>query len=213
MEAPARPLGLRDRKKIKLRETILRTADRLFREQGYEKTTLERICDEAETSLRTLLRYFPTKEDLAFGRELIVSEEAAETFAKLDPSVSVIQFWRDRLSVVRTGMDRDAFLAHVKLIDTSPALQAKMLSLQVRYEDMLARAFAREAGLKPENDLYGRLLAGLLIAGNRAATRRWAASDGKLDLRRLRMEVLDWAVANFPPRPQAAARRGAKRSA
>jgi AcrR family transcriptional regulator len=203
-EPPAR-LGLRDRKKIKLRETLLQTADRMFRENGYEKTTLERICEEAETSLRTLLRYFPTKEDLALGRELIVLEEAAETFAGLDPSVSVIEFWRERMSHTRSDLDKEAFLAHVRLLDSSPSLQAKMLALQVRYEDMLAGAFARQAGVDPENDLHGRLLAGLLISGNRAATRRWAASNGKLDLHRLRMAVIDWAIANFPPRPANAA--------
>jgi AcrR family transcriptional regulator len=202
---PPRTLGLRDRKKIKLRETILQTADRLFREYGYEKTTLERICDEAETSLRTLLRYFPTKEDLALGRELMVIEEAADTFAKLDPTVSVIRFWRSRLDSVHSDLDRDTFLAHVRLLDSSPALQAKMVSLQVRYEDMLAHAFAKEAGVDPDKDLYGRLLAGLLIAGNRAATRRWAASNGKLNLHQLRMDVIDWAVANFPPRTAASA--------
>jgi AcrR family transcriptional regulator len=211
-EQPARVLGLRDRKKIKLRETILQTADRLFRENGYDKTTLERICDEAETSLRTLLRYFPTKEDLALGREMIVMQEAITTFGNLDPSVSVIHFWRERMSHVRTDMGRGEFLAHVKLIDSVASLQAKMLSLQVRYEDLLAHAFSREAGVDPEHDLYGRLLAGLLIAGNRAATRRWAASNGKLDLHKLRMAVIDWAVENFPPRP-AAAEKGRKRSA
>jgi len=210
-EPPPRTLGLRDRKKIKLRETILQSADRLFAQNGYEKTTLERICDDAETSLRTLLRYFPTKEDLAFGREMLVIEEATQTFASLDPSVSVIEFWRERMSHVRATQDRKAFLAHVKLIGSAPALEAKMLSLQVRYEDMLARAFAKEAGVDPEHDLYGRLLAGLLIAGNRAATRQWAASNGKLDLHELRMAVIDWAIENFPPRP--AAKRAARKSA
>jgi hypothetical protein len=39
---------------------------------------------------------------------------------------------------------RDEFLAHVKLIDSVPSLQAKMLSLQVRYEDILAHALARK---------------------------------------------------------------------
>jgi AcrR family transcriptional regulator len=204
----AHVLGLRDRKKIKLRETILQISERLFREQGYEKTTLERICDEAETSLRTLLRYFPTKEDLALGREMLLAEDAAEAFANLDPAVPVMQFWRDRVNTVRTDLDRTTLLAHVSLIDSSVALQARMLALQVRYEDLLAHAFAREAGLQPENDLHGRLLAGLLIAGNRAAMRRWAASKGKLNIRQLRNDVIDWAVANFPPRPTGVTRTG-----
>ncbi len=206
-ETVAPILGLRDRKKIKLRETILQTADRLFREQGYERTTLERICDEAETSLRTLLRYFPTKEDLALGREIVVMEAFRKALEALDPSVSVIKFWRDRLALSRVHLDREAFLAHLHIIDSAPAVQAKMLALQVEYENMLAEAFAREAGLLPDDDLHGRLLAGMLIAGNRAATRRWAASKGKLDLSKLRADVIDWAVTNFPARQGVAGKR------
>ena len=66
-----------------------------------------------------------------------------------------------------------------------------MLSLQVIYEDLLAKALAREAGTDPAKDLHSRLLAGLLIAGNRAASRQWVASDGRLNLARLRTAVVE----------------------
>ncbi|MCG5218558.1 TetR family transcriptional regulator [Streptosporangium soli] len=56
--------GLRERKKAKTRETILREAFRLFRERGYNATTIDQIAEAAEISPATFFRYFPTKEDL-----------------------------------------------------------------------------------------------------------------------------------------------------
>ncbi|MEV1175449.1 TetR family transcriptional regulator [Nonomuraea sp. NPDC049784] len=56
--------GLRERKKARTRETILREAFRLFRERGYHATTTEQIAEAAEVSPATFFRYFPTKEHL-----------------------------------------------------------------------------------------------------------------------------------------------------
>ncbi|MDA0636263.1 TetR family transcriptional regulator [Nonomuraea sp. MCN248] len=56
--------GLRERKKAKTREAILREAFRLFRERGYHATTVEQIAEAAEISPATFFRYFPAKEDL-----------------------------------------------------------------------------------------------------------------------------------------------------
>src|SRR6266436_2144662 len=56
--------GLRERKKQKTRESIQRTALRLFEKQGYEETTIEEVAAAAEISPSTFFNYFPTKEDV-----------------------------------------------------------------------------------------------------------------------------------------------------
>ena len=49
-EVPPRP-GLRERKKAKTRLAIQEHALRLFRQKGYDGTTVEEIADAAEVSL------------------------------------------------------------------------------------------------------------------------------------------------------------------
>jgi AcrR family transcriptional regulator len=213
---PSQPsASLRDRKREKLNRTILDVSLRLFLTRGYDRTTLEQVCEEAETSLRTLLRYFPSKEVLALGREYAALEDFREAIGRLAPGVSVIGFWRERISLSSQGVETKQYLARLKMFDSAPAIEAKMLSLQVTYEDLLAEAFAREAGFPVDEDLHSRLLAGMLIAGNRAASRRWVASNGKLNLGKLREEVIDWAMQNFPapPKPAASAASGKRRTA
>jgi AcrR family transcriptional regulator len=61
------------------RAHILETAKRLFREQGFEATTLRRIADEADVSVGLSYRYFPQKEDLALALYLELAAQLEET--------------------------------------------------------------------------------------------------------------------------------------
>jgi AcrR family transcriptional regulator len=57
-------LGLRERKKAKLRQMILDKAIDLLREQGYEGLRIADLVEALEISQPTFFRYFPSKDDL-----------------------------------------------------------------------------------------------------------------------------------------------------
>jgi AcrR family transcriptional regulator len=54
--------GLRERKKVRLRQQIIDTSIRLFRKHGYENTRIEDIVQILEISQPTFFRYFPSKD-------------------------------------------------------------------------------------------------------------------------------------------------------
>jgi AcrR family transcriptional regulator len=57
-----REVGLRERKKKRLRQEIIDTSIRLFRKRGFENTRVDDIVHLLEISQPTFFRYFPSKE-------------------------------------------------------------------------------------------------------------------------------------------------------
>ena len=55
-------LGLRQRKKARLKQQIIETSIKLFRKRGYEETRIDDIVQALEISQPTFFRYFPTKD-------------------------------------------------------------------------------------------------------------------------------------------------------
>jgi AcrR family transcriptional regulator len=106
---PAR--SLRERQKARTRAAIQAQAIRLFREQGYEATTIEQIAEAAEVAPSTCFRYFPAKEDLVLSDDydpLIVEALRAQP-----PGLSPIQAARRAYRDVFAGLS-DADLADVR---------------------------------------------------------------------------------------------------
>jgi AcrR family transcriptional regulator len=62
----AKPLGLRERNKLEKFVRIQEAARSLFREQGYDETTMREVADTASVSLGTLFSYAHDKRDLLF---------------------------------------------------------------------------------------------------------------------------------------------------
>src|SRR6478752_262391 len=87
MSAKPATLGLRERKKIKTRAAIRAQAMRLFKEQGYNETSIEQIAEAAEVSPSTFFRYFPTKEEVVLTDDIdpIVLKVLADLPADLPP--------------------------------------------------------------------------------------------------------------------------------
>jgi AcrR family transcriptional regulator len=198
--------GLRERKKAATRALIIATADRLFDEHGFEGVTLERVAAECEVSVRTVLRYFDTKESLALAHELDMLESFRRAVEERDDDV--LSCWRDHVEVsaawfkgrVKWGM---RYLARVQ---SQPTLHARFLRIYKEYEDLLADHLGQEAD--DPDGIGPRLLAAMLVAGNGAVFRQWMKAGGPFEPDRF-LEVVDYAAAMFAGRPLARKTRDA----
>jgi AcrR family transcriptional regulator len=68
------------------RAHILETAKRLFREQGFQTTTLRRIAEEADVAVGLSYRYFPQKEDLALALYLELADQLEDATRGAKPA-------------------------------------------------------------------------------------------------------------------------------
>jgi AcrR family transcriptional regulator len=158
-----RPVGLRERKKARTRDAIQRHALRLFRERGYDATTVEQIAEAAEVSPSTFFRYFATKDDVVLTDAY--DPMILEAFHVQPPDVSLIEAMRRAIHSVAASFgddERTAIKERWMLAMSIPQLRAASLFNMTESLDMLAGAFASRKGLQ-EPDFALRTLAGATL--------------------------------------------------
>src|SRR5262249_42407491 len=118
--------GLRERKKQRTRELIRETAVRLFTERGFDRVTVAEIARETDVSEATVFNYFPTKEDLIYGRMEAFEQELLDAVRDRKAGQSALDAYADFVFAIRGLMaERDAgeqVAAWAKLVTESPAL-------------------------------------------------------------------------------------------
>lgn len=187
-------LGLRERKKIKLRRTVQVEALRLFEAQGYEQTTVEQIAKAAETSTTTFYRYFPSKEDAVLDDDFDLLLEAAFTARpREEPLAASMRAVTAAVAAVGET-DREHTMLRLRLIVTVPALDARYGGEERKTIDLLARLLADRTGA-PIGDFQLQLTAAALVAVLFTSARRWAAERGAVPLAAL----LDQALTTVEP--------------
>jgi AcrR family transcriptional regulator len=198
-----KPLALRERKQRRARLQAIEVASRIFRERGFDETSLEDIANEAEMSVSSLLRYFGSKERLALAHHIDHLESFRRHLA--DDSTPVLERWRafivDQASTMRSF---DSYADERQLIVSVPGLLRLLSRIKLDMQDELAAAFASEAGVDLDEDLYGRLLAALLVAGNEAVYIQWLRSGGQRDLPSMCLAVVDFVATRLGSRDETA---------
>jgi AcrR family transcriptional regulator len=167
--------GLRERKKAKTRALIQEHALRLFREQGYDETSIEQIAESAEVSPSTVFRYFPTKPDLVIYDDL--DERMIEAFRVQPPELNAVQALRASLRSGFGGLAGDEMavqLERERLMRSVPELQAAMLGEFARTVGEIADLVA-ERSRRPADDDAVLALAGAVIG---IAIAAWFSADG-----------------------------------
>jgi AcrR family transcriptional regulator len=147
-EPDSRPTaGLRERKKARTRAAIQAHALRLFRERGYDGTTVQQIIDAADISESTFFRYFPTKGDVVLLDDfdpLIVDSFLGQP-AELNPIQALRASFRTVFSAMST-QEMSEQMERTQLIVAVPELRAAMMDQLASAMRVLAEALAERTG-------------------------------------------------------------------
>jgi AcrR family transcriptional regulator len=176
-----RPTSLRERKKARTRAAIREHALRLFREQGYDATTVEQIAAAAEVSPSTFFRYFPTKEDVVLRDDF--DDRMFEAFDRQPPSVPALAALRVAIRegiATLTPAEWDEFRETSALGLAIPEVRARMLDEMTRTMDKMADALAKRTGRSPE-DLAVRVSVGAIMGVIMAIMRPETLAEGTVD--------------------------------
>lgn len=172
------PSGLRERKKLRTRTTLIQTAAELCERQGFDNTTVEQIAAAADVSPRTFSRYFPTKEAVIFA---IIEETAAYVAAELATLPTDISEFeamlRAHLKAVKLGLDGrptptfHRMAALIRIVNSSASLAVTNIPYRQQQDHFpTVIAVAKRMGLPTDHDAVHLVLEGWTIVMN-AATR------------------------------------------
>ena len=168
----------REIQKQEKRRRILEAALRVVDQFGWEGATVEMIASEADVSLPTLFRYYPTKVDLLFADDehiLAGWENAVQEVRSGETLVDAL-----RRATLQGSLGRvDPRLARLRLelIPSEADLQLRQLAFDAQALRRAALALQRRLGLS-ERDLRPRALAAATMGAVRAAQERWKVEGG-----------------------------------
>lgn len=172
-------MGLREEKKHRTRVELIRAAIDLFREVGYETTTIDDIAARANYSRSTFFRHFGTKEDVVFGDTYERMAGIVESVRHLPADVNPWSALRDaHIRDAKSHQDDSPELAKecVSLWFSEPALRSRYTELAMQTEELVASYFAERWGVDPQT-LECHIVAAAVIGVNRAAMQA-TAIDG-----------------------------------
>ncbi|MGN0778028.1 MAG: proline racemase family protein, partial [Aristaeellaceae bacterium] len=106
------------------REQIIDAAWSLFREKGYQQTTLEDILDRANVTRETFLTHFASREELLHTLSDLFDQRYSELITEMDPALpafrKLILLNRELFAMIesRIPVDLLAFLYSEEMVDT-----------------------------------------------------------------------------------------------
>src|SRR5438874_7153543 len=163
----------------------------LFAQRGFDAVHVAEVAAAANVSEKTVYNYFPTKEDLFFDE--VPAREAALVAAITGrrQGESILGALRRLQTAECPRLCSPGFATFARIIEESPALQAKELEVMARFVRVVADAIQSEAGLE-ERD--ARIAAGLLVSVHRqvfsaARKQALAGKHGAAAVRRLRADL------------------------
>ena len=139
------PMSLRERKRVRTRQSLVDAATELFERHGYDQTTVADIAAAAEIGTRTFFSYFASKEELLFPEsDARVRAAVAEIAGRAPDDGPADVLLRALRHIGEDSDDMSGRLAalRLRLIREVPAVRGRALQIQVDAQREIARHLA-----------------------------------------------------------------------
>ncbi|MET7512625.1 TetR family transcriptional regulator [Streptomyces sp. NPDC005480] len=185
METQEARSGLRERKKQRTRDALLRSALELFTTKGYDRTTVDEIAEAVDVSQRTFFRYFTSKEETAFAVQDMVESRFIALLRERPAGDSpfealrgaVLDAWDSLGEPIEEVVPVELHMRTYQMIESTPSLIAVHLRRSTELEEEIARVIAEREGLDVEADLRPRVTVAAFSGVMRMAGRLWGAGE------------------------------------
>lgn len=180
--APSRPYGgpgaTAGRPPVTTHEAIELAAFDLFEQQGFEATTMEDIAAALGVGRRTLFRYYPSKNDILWGR-FDDSLRTFESFLDAIPADVPVLEAVQRAILDFNRLEPDAIAQHrqrMRFLLTTPALLGHSELRYTAWRDVIARYVAKRRRLEA-TDLLPATAGRISLALSLSAYEQWLRDE------------------------------------
>lgn len=186
-------LGLREEKKDRTRSQLLEAALELVRVRGFAETTIADIAAVVGVSPRTVLRYFPTKEDVIVSwvhdGMTILREELKARLPAERPAAALLASARVMLA---TYDQKSRFLLAIEdAIRSDTNVSARKEQMIADLADEVREILAAPGATEPLSRVVAEALAGTVFALVRATIGGWVRARAAVSIISLFDEAAD----------------------
>lgn len=153
----------------------MREGQRLFAEQGFDRTSVDEIAAAAGVSRRTFFHYFGSKEDVVLSRHDDFERALLDAIRTSPPEAPLLEVAEHAVIAALGLFDADEARLLERLKRDTPALRARDHGKYERLERAIAGALAERSGASP-GDLRTRLDAMLVAGMLRVGGAEWASA-------------------------------------
>jgi mycofactocin system transcriptional regulator len=149
---------------------------RLFKENGFDNTTIDQIAAEAGVSERTFFRYFTNKASVLWTEFEAEVEAIRSALAAVPDDVPMMDAIRDAVVAANHYRAEDVpeMRQRMNLVATVPALSSSAAEHYAAWERVISEFAGRRLGM-PADSLYPLAVGRAALAACRAGYDRWSA--------------------------------------
>lgn len=187
------PVGLRERKKEKTRDALVRSALRQFAKRGFERVTVEDIAGACDVSPRTFFRYFASKEDVLFADGDARCAHVIDVLGSQPPDVGPLGALQAAVQDVAADYEdrRDVVLLRHRIVAHTPCLRTHVSERHLGWETAVLDELRGGGQVQGLSELTLRLMVAAATTALRVAVDIWIEGDGQGDLQALLTAAFD----------------------